>query len=70
MGAIPNEFFDNLIKDIGTEYLDLKINLDDIRSDLGLGGYILKGESLKEVGDILEGTLFKDRLNEIKKYKK
>lgn len=70
MGAIPNEFFDNLIKDIGTEYLDLKINLEDIRSDLGLGGYILKGESLKEVGDILEGTLFKDRLNEIKKYKK
>ncbi|MEN6573301.1 ferredoxin:CoB-CoM heterodisulfide reductase subunit HdrC [Methanobacterium aggregans] len=70
MGSIPSAFFDDMVRDVGTGYLDLKINLDDIRSDLGLGSYIMKGESLKEVGDILDGTLFKDRLEEIKKHKK
>ena len=59
-----------MVRDVGSDYLDLKTNLDDIRSDLGLGSYTLKGESLKEVEDILEGTLFKDRLEKIKKYEK
>lgn len=70
MGSIPDAFFDDMVRDVGSDYLDLKTNLDDIRSDLGLGSYTLKGESLKEVEDILEGTLFKDRLEKIKKYEK
>ncbi|AEG18026.1 ferredoxin:CoB-CoM heterodisulfide reductase subunit HdrC [Methanobacterium paludis] len=69
IGSIPNDFFDTLIKDFGMEYLDLKVNLDDIRSDLGLGNYILTGDSIKEVGDILKGTGFKDRLEKIRECK-
>ncbi len=69
IGSIPNDFFDTLIKDFGMEYLDLKVNLDDIRSDLGLGNYILTGNSIKEVGDILKGTGFKDRLEKIRECK-
>jgi heterodisulfide reductase subunit C len=69
IGSIPSDFFDSLIEDFGTGYLDLKVNLDDIRSDLGLGTYILPEDSLKEIGGILGGTGFKNRLEKIRESK-
>ncbi len=66
MGSIPDDFFDDMIKDIGKEYLELKINLDDIREKLGLGSIILPDKDLKDIRNILKRTGFIDRLNKIK----
>ncbi len=70
VGSIPNNFFDTMVNDIGPEYMNLKIYIDDIRSELGLGTYILPEDSIKEIESILEGTGFKNRLSKIKRCKK
>jgi len=58
-----------MIKDIGEEYLELKINLDGIREELGLGSIILADKDLKDIKNILKRTGFIDRLNKIKAVK-
>ena len=70
VGSIPNNYFDTMVNDIGPEYMHLKMYIDDIRSELGLGAYILPKDSIKEVESILEGTGFKERLSKIKRCKK
>jgi heterodisulfide reductase subunit C len=69
VGSIPNDFFNVMIKDIGPEYMDLKINIEDIRADLGLGAYILPKKAINEVESILDNSGFKDRLEKIKRCK-
>ncbi|MCK9150705.1 4Fe-4S dicluster domain-containing protein [Methanobacterium alcaliphilum] len=66
VGAMPKSFFDGMVKDYGKKYLDLKVNLEDIRQDLDLDDYNLKGKSLKEVQDILQESGFKKRLKTFK----
>lgn len=66
IGSIPDEFFNDMIKDIGKEYLELKINLDGIREELELGSIILPDKDLKDIKNILKRTGFIDRLNKIK----
>jgi heterodisulfide reductase subunit C1 len=70
VGSIPNTFFDVMVKDVGPEYMNLKLNIEDIRSDLDLGSYILPEEAINEVESILENSGFKDRLERIKRCKK
>ena len=70
VGSIPNTFFDVMVKDVGPEYMNLKLNIEDIRSDLDLGSYILPDEAINEVESILENSGFKDRLERIKRCKK
>lgn len=69
VGSIPNDFFNVMVKDVGPEYMDLKINIEDIRADLGLGAYILPKKATNEVESILENSGFKDRLEKIKRCK-
>ncbi len=69
VGSIPNEFFNDLIKDIGEEYYELKINLDDIREELGLGPIILPDNDLIDIRNILKRTGFIDRLVMIRRWK-
>lgn len=66
IGSIPNEYFNDLINIVGDEYLDLKMNLDDIREELGLGDLTLPEDDLKDIKNILKKTGFIDRLKEIK----
>ena len=66
MGSVPNDFFNELLNIIGKEYMDLKINLDDIREELGLGSLTLPEDDLKDVKNILKKTGFTDRLDRIK----
>ena len=70
VGSIPNTFFDVMVKDVGPEYMNLKLNIEDIRSDLDLESYILPEEAINEVESILENSGFKDRLERIKRCKK
>ena len=67
IGSIPNEYFDDLINIVGDEYLNLKINLDDIREELGLGNLTLPKEDLGDIKNILKKTGFVDRLEKIRK---
>ena len=69
LGAIPSNFFDDLIKDFGKEWLELKINLEDIREDLNLGSMFLPEKDVKDINKILEKTGFKNRLNELRRCK-
>ena len=70
VGSVPSKFFDDMVKDVGPEYMNLKLNIEDIRSDLGLGGYILPEKSIDEVEEILDKSGFKARLKRIKGCKK
>ncbi len=70
VGSIPNTFFDSMVNDIGPDYMNLKLNIDEIRADLGLGNYILPDEAINEVESILDKSGFKNRLERIKRCKK
>ncbi|MGB9979202.1 ferredoxin:CoB-CoM heterodisulfide reductase subunit HdrC [Methanobacterium sp.] len=65
LGSIPSNFFDDLIKDFGKEWLELKINLEDIREDLNLGSMFLPEKDVEDINKILEKTGFKNRLNKL-----
>lgn len=69
LGSIPADFFDDLIKDFGKEWLELKINLEDIREDLNLGSMFLPEKDVEDINRILEKTGFKNRLDKIKRCK-
>ena len=69
VGSIPSIFFDIMVKDVGQEYMNLKLNIEDIRSNLGLGTYILPEEAINEVEAILDKSGFKDRLERIMRCK-
>lgn len=67
LGTIPSCFFDDLGKDFGEEWFDLKRDLNDIRSELDLGDLNLPLESSKEIEKILINSGFSKRLEKIKK---
>ena len=67
LGSIPSNFFDDLIKDFGKEWLELKIDLEDIREDLNLGSIFLPEKDVEDINKILEKTGFKNRLNKLRR---
>lgn len=67
LGSIPSNFFDDLIKDFGKEWLELKINIEDIREDLNLGSMFLPEKDVEDINNILEKTGFKNRLNKLRR---
>ncbi|HEX3013161.1 MAG TPA: ferredoxin:CoB-CoM heterodisulfide reductase subunit HdrC [Methanobacterium sp.] len=67
LGAIPSNFFDDLVNDFGKEWLELKINLEDIREDLNLGPMFLPKKDVDDINKILEKTGFKNRLNKLRR---
>lgn len=67
LGSIPNDFFDNLIKDHGKEWLELKVNLEDIREELGLDHMLLPENDVKDINKILEKTGFTKRLDNLRR---
>ena len=67
LGSIPSNFFDDLIKDFGKEWLELKINIEDIREDLNLGSMFLPKKDVEDINNILEKTGFKNRLNKLRR---
>lgn len=70
VGSIPIEYYSELIEVIGNEYPEFKNHLDEIREELGLGTLNLPDKDVKDIGNILEKTGFKDRLEKIRAYKK
>jgi heterodisulfide reductase subunit C1 len=69
IGAIPSDFFDDLIKDHGKEWLELKDNLENIRKELGLGNMFLPEKDVSDINTILERTGFTKRLERIRRCK-
>jgi heterodisulfide reductase subunit C len=69
VGSIPIEYFNVLIEIIGDEYLDIKINLEDVREELGLGSITLPEKDTRDIKNILEKTGFTDRLGKLRAYK-
>lgn len=69
LGAIPNDFFDDLLKDYGKKWLDLKVDLEDIREELGLGPILLPEKDVNDINKILENTGFKKRLERVRRCK-
>jgi heterodisulfide reductase subunit C len=69
VGSIPIEYFNVLIEIIGDEYLDIKINLEDVREELGLGSITLPEKDTRDIKNILEKTGFTDRLEKLRAYK-
>ena len=70
VGSVPDKFFQVMVDDVGSKYMELKLKIDDIRTDLGLGTYVLPQESINEVESILDQSGFKKRLERIKRCKK
>lgn len=70
IGSIPLEYFNILIDTIGDEYLEIKLNLDDVREELGLGKLTLPEDDLKDINNILKKTGFNDRLEKLRDSKK
>jgi len=66
IGSIPNAFFDRLLSDFGEEWLDLKINLDHVRKEMGLSPVVLPEDSIEEIKGILKSTGFITRLEKIR----
>lgn len=66
IGSIPTEYFNILIEVIGDDYLDLKLNMDDVREELGLGSLTLPDDDLKNIQNILKKTGFTDRLEKLR----
>ncbi len=69
VGAIPNDFFDDLSKDYGKKWLELKVNLEDIREELGLGPMLLPEKDVDDINKILEKTGFTKRLERVRRCK-
>jgi heterodisulfide reductase subunit C len=66
IGSIPNAFFDRLLSDFGEKWLNLKINLDQVRKEMGLGPVVLPEDSIEEIKGILKSTGFITRLEKIR----
>ncbi|MBZ2166461.1 ferredoxin:CoB-CoM heterodisulfide reductase subunit HdrC [Methanobacterium spitsbergense] len=70
VGSIPNEYFETMINDVGHDYMIMKLNIESMRTDLGLVDYILPKESVNEIESILDNSGFKNRLKKVKRCKK
>ncbi|MDP3066409.1 MAG: ferredoxin:CoB-CoM heterodisulfide reductase subunit HdrC [Methanobacteriaceae archaeon] len=67
IGSIPSAFFDQLVEDFGEDWLNLKINLENVRKKLGLKPVLLPEESIEEINLILKNTKFINRLERIRR---
>lgn len=69
LGSIPSDFFDEIVKDFGGKWLQLKVDIEDIREELDLGHMFLPEKDVNEINKILDKTGFKNRLNKIRRFK-
>lgn len=67
IGGIPENFFPEMREDIGEEWWDFKLHLNDIRNHLGLDPVFPSDEAIEEISTILKTCGFEDRINKIKK---
>ena len=66
LGGIPSNFLNDLTRDIGKEWMEKNIHLDEIREELGLKPLKMPDESIKEIRTLLKKTNFDERLKKIK----
>jgi len=66
LGGIPSNFYADLTRDIGEEWMEKNLHLDEIREELGLKALKMPDESIEEIRVLLEKTNFEKRLKKIK----
>ena len=66
LGGIPSNFYGDLKRDIGEEWMEKNLNLDKIRKELGLEPIKMPDESIEEIRTLLKQTNFDKRLKKIK----
>lgn len=66
LGGIPYNFHDDLKKDIGEEWKEKNIHLDEIRGELGLKPLKMPEESIKEIRNLLKKTNLDKRVIKLK----
>lgn len=67
IGGIPSNFFEEIKEDVGDEWWDLKMNLDEVRKELDLGPVSPPKEVVDEVNKLLVNCGFKERVDKIRK---
>lgn len=70
LGGIPENFFEDLTRDIGKEWMEKNLNLNKIRKELGLKPLKMPKESIEEIRTLLEKANFNKRLEKIKNNEK
>ncbi len=70
VGSIPDKYYDDMVKDAGSDCMNIKRDIQNTRSDLGLGSYILPPDSIKEIDSILKNSGFIERIEMVKRCNK
>ncbi|RBQ22369.1 CoB--CoM heterodisulfide reductase iron-sulfur subunit C [Candidatus Methanobinarius endosymbioticus] len=65
LGKIPSIFHDDLTRDIGEEWKEKNLHLDEIREELGLKPLSMPKESIKEIRSLLKLTKLDKRVEKI-----
>ena len=66
LGGIPYNFYDDLTQDIGDEWMEKNLKLDEIRKELGLQSLQMPEESIKEIRALLKKTGLDKRVEKLK----
>jgi heterodisulfide reductase subunit C len=66
LGGIPYNFYDDLARDIGEEWMEKNLKLDEIRKELGLQNLQMPEESIKEIRALLKKTGLDKRVEKLK----
>jgi heterodisulfide reductase subunit C len=70
IGTIPEKYYEDMVSDSGPECMNIKMDIQNIRSSLGLGNYILPDDAVNEIDSILKNSGFMERIEMIKGCKK
>lgn len=70
VGTIPEKYYEDMVNDSGPICSNIKRDIQNIRSDLGLGNYILSEDSVREIDLILNNSGFIERMEMVKRCKK
>ncbi|MCL2688207.1 MAG: 4Fe-4S dicluster domain-containing protein [Methanobrevibacter sp.] len=68
LGGIPYNFHDDLARDIGKEWEEKNLKIDEIREELGLKPLKMPDESIKEIRILLKKTNLDKRIEKLKEY--
>jgi heterodisulfide reductase subunit C len=66
LGGIPDNFHQDLIRDIGEEWEEKNMNLNEIREELGLKPLEMPKDSIKEIRVLLKKTGLDKRANKLR----
>jgi len=70
IGTIPEKYYEDMVNDSGPKCMKIKMDIQNIRKELGLGNYILPDDAVNEIDSILTNSGFTERIEMVKRCKK